>query len=312
MIKFILGIWLSYLPFFALLVGLLFLYAFVRIFIESIGYKDSAYHKQTNKSFISIRFNQGAYGEYLIYKHLRDYEKNGAKFLFNVYVPKENGETTEIDVLLIDKSGIFVFESKNYSGWIFGSENQSQWTQTLPRGKGRSEKNRFFNPIIQNKGHIKHLKNVLGGSIPMYSIIAFSDRCELKNIKVSSADVVVINRSAALSRVEQKKRGVAELLSEGDILTVYNSLYPMTQVDDSVKEEHIRAIENKIQPTAKESIKEEPAPKEETAPKEDGDMLCPKCKSKLVARVARKGANAGKQFYGCSNYPNCRYTIDIN
>ena len=38
------------------------------------------------------------------------------KILRNVYVPKENGETSEIDVLYITQKGIFVIESKNYSG----------------------------------------------------------------------------------------------------------------------------------------------------------------------------------------------------
>ncbi|MEA2091798.1 MAG: topoisomerase DNA-binding C4 zinc finger domain-containing protein, partial [Campylobacterota bacterium] len=38
---------------------------------------------------------------------------------------------------------------------------------------------------------------------------------------------------------------------------------------------------------------------------------CPKCGSELILRVARKGANAGNEFYGCSNYPKCRYTTQV-
>ena len=54
------------------------------------------------------------------------------KVLRNVYIPKDNNETSEIDVLFITQKGIFVIESKNYSGWIFGSEKQYKWTMIYP------------------------------------------------------------------------------------------------------------------------------------------------------------------------------------
>lgn len=275
------------------------------LFIQSIGYKDSAYQKQTGKSFLAVRFDQGAYGEYLIYQKLRGYEEKGAKFLFNVYVPKENGETTEIDVLMIDKSGIFVFESKNYSGWIFGSEKQTNWTQTLPV-KGQKAKNKFFNPVIQNNGHIKHLKSVAGEEIPMFSVVVFSDNCELKKVQVESVPVVC--RRDVVAAVEKIKGGAEEYTFENGMEAVYDMLYPMTQVDKSVKEQHIAAIQEKTG-----AKKEEPAPAPEVtvAPEpavaETDGMICPRCGKPLVARVAKKGANAGNEFYGCSGYPHCRY-----
>ena len=121
-------------------------------------------------------------------------EANGAKFLFNVYIPKGNGETTEIDVLMICSKGIFVFESKNYSGWIFGSESQKNWYQTLPAGRGKSHKEHFYNPIMQNHSHIKNLKYLLDEQFPIRSIIVFSDRCTLKSVQIKSNDISVINR----------------------------------------------------------------------------------------------------------------------
>ncbi len=270
------------------------------LFIQSIGYKDSAYQKQTGKSFLAVRFDQGAYGEYLIYQKLRGYEEKGAKFLFNVYVPKENGETTEIDVLMIDKSGIFVFESKNYSGWIFGSEKQTNWTQTLPV-KGQKAKNKFFNPVIQNNGHIKHLKSVAGEEIPMFSVVVFSDNCELKKVQVESVPVVC--RRDVAAAVEKIKGGAEEYTFENGMESVYSMLYPMTQVDASVKVAHIEAIKNNHSAVETEPATEESLP----APDEKESMICPRCGRALVARTAKKGANAGNEFYGCSGYPHCRY-----
>ncbi|MFR7610172.1 MAG: nuclease-related domain-containing protein [Christensenellaceae bacterium] len=126
----------------------------------------------------------GLIGEYFTYQCIAPL--NGyKKFIFNCYLPKADGETTEVDVILLHESGIYVFESKNYSGWIFGNESQTFWTQTLPSGKGKSQKSRFFNPIMQNAGHIKQLKAFLASDdLPIYSYVLFSDRCELKNVKL--------------------------------------------------------------------------------------------------------------------------------
>ena len=109
-------------------------------------------------------------GEYLIWKELQKFELSGGKFLFNLYIPKPNEETTEIDVVLLHPKGFFVIESKNYSGWIFGSENNLNWTQILPIGK-RKEGNKvqFYNPLRQTGTHIKHLKRILNDTISMWS-----------------------------------------------------------------------------------------------------------------------------------------------
>lgn len=49
---------------------------------------------------------------------------------------------TEVDLIYINTSGIYVIESKNYSGWIFGDFKQKYWTQTF-----KTEKHKFYNPV---------------------------------------------------------------------------------------------------------------------------------------------------------------------
>ncbi len=149
-------------------------------------------------------FDKGKEGEQLIRKHLAHYEKIGAKFLSNIYVPKANGGTAEIDLVLIHPKGLFVFESKNYSGWIFGNERHQNWTQTFPKNwNGKGHKQQFYNPILQNSNHIKHLKHHIEKSIPVWSIIVFSDECELKDITVSSKNVRVVQCRQVASSVGQ-------------------------------------------------------------------------------------------------------------
>lgn len=209
-------------------------------------YKKSAYCQMTKNSYISVLFNKGRMGEYETYARLKRFEREGGRFLFNTYIPKENGETSEIDVILIHKKSIFVFESKNYSGWIFGDEKQHKWTQVLPKGKGKSKKERFYNPIMQNKSHIKHLKKIIGEDIPVVSVIVFSDRCTLKKVTVISENVSVINRYNILKTVKSIcKKMQEDNLNEYKIESIYNKLYPYTQVSKEFKEQHIEKINEK-------------------------------------------------------------------
>ena len=87
--------------------------------------------------------------------------------LRNVYIPRRNGTTSEIDVLYITSKGLFVIESKNFSGYIFGNERYKYWTSTLYAGKNwagfkKVEKHKFYNPVWQNNSHINALRNYCG------------------------------------------------------------------------------------------------------------------------------------------------------
>ena len=319
-------------------------------------YKRGAYYHVTKLPYLSVRHNTGRYGEYLTYKYLKHMESNGAKFLFNIYIPKGNGETTEIDVLMICPKGIFVFESKNYSGWIFGSESQKNWYQTLPTGRGRSHKEHFYNPIMQNRSHIKHLKSLLGEQFPMRSIIVFSDRCTLKSVQVKSNDISVINRYNVAPVVSAIcNQTPTDILSSRNITELYNKLYPFTQVDEIAKAQHIANIRNNLNEQPIRQTTPEYAPSGvttlqteatndttviqtevnsvgvqtvvadlqspviesteqipvEVKPIEKQIPKCPRCNGNLVLRTATRGANAGNQFYGCSNYPKCKYIQNI-
>lgn len=99
----------------------------------------------------------------------------------DLYVKKYNGNFSQIDLVVTTKAGIIVFEVKDYSGWIFGTGYQSQWTQVLAYGQ---RKYRFYNPILQNNKHISDLRKTLKqfDNIPFYSIIVFYGDCELKDI----------------------------------------------------------------------------------------------------------------------------------
>lgn len=199
--------------------------AFVSYVHRYLQYKKSTYYRITGNSYLSVKNDKGRNLEFLTYKSLRDFEYNGGKLLFNLHIPKGLGKTTEIDVLLICSKGLFVFECKNYSGWIFGNEFQRSWTQTLPVGKGRCHKEHFYNPIMQNASHIKHLKSLIGKKILMWSIIVFSDRCIFKNVYLNSNDVSLIKHGKLRAELSKACRRIPNVYNQEEINYIYNKLY---------------------------------------------------------------------------------------
>lgn len=78
---------------------------------------------KVNQSYAPIyKIDQdlGTTGEYLIFACINGMEP-GERILNNLYIPRsqEVGNMTEVDLVYINTSGIYVIESKNYSGWIF-------------------------------------------------------------------------------------------------------------------------------------------------------------------------------------------------
>jgi len=164
----------------------------------------------------------------------------------------------------------------------------------LPNGRPDLRKTYFFNPIIQNQVHVKWLCKQIGNKYPIYSYIVFSDRCELKEITLISGNHVVLNRRHLYSSIKKKAETAGEIIDQATLDSLYHQLYQFTKVTKEQKVLHVETIQQK----KRQAILNE--------------GICPLCGKKLVLRTAKKGAHTGKQFWGCSNYPKCRFTMDIN
>lgn len=207
-----------------------------------IRYSGSSYKVASGNSFFTTVLDKGNYGEFLTYSMLESL-KAPHKLMSNLYIPREDGTTTELDLIMIAETGIYVFESKNYSGWIFGDERYKHWTQTLPN----KQKYKFFNPIWQNKAHIKALEAVIGieDKELTKSYIIFSERCTLKKINVISPFVRVIKRDSLMRTLKQEMIESRKVLSLNQIDRIYFSLKPYTLADAATKQAHIEAIKTK-------------------------------------------------------------------
>lgn len=205
------------------------------------AYESSLYLKLTGLGFWQVVLDSGRYGEYLIVSQL-DKLNLYKKILVNVYLPKNDTTTAEIDIIMLCTKGIFVFESKNYGGWIYGSENSRSWTQTLPN----RQKHKFYNPIMQNKSHIAQLDKFLRVySTDTYkSYVVFGERCKLKSIKYEkSKNSIVTSRSSMLK--EFAKCGYESIMPEKAVDNCYEALKPYANVSEQVKERHIKNVRQK-------------------------------------------------------------------
>jgi hypothetical protein len=206
-------------------------------------YERSNYKAASGNSFVSTIFNKGNRGEFLTFQILEKLPGDN-KLLTNIYIPKNDRSTTEIDVLMISKTGIYVFESKNYSGWIFGDDKSKYWTQSLKGGK----KYKFYNPILQNRVHTNAAKGLLKeiDDSYFYSYIVFSERCSLKKVSVAIPNVYVIKREDLLQVLQRDMANTQKFLSESQIENAYTILKKYSLADGATKGQHIEHIKEKI------------------------------------------------------------------
>ncbi len=224
--------------------------------------------------------------------------------LQNVYIPRQDGGTSEVDVLLISTKGLFVFESKNFAGWVFGDGKHRNWTVSLYAGKNllgfkQTEKHHFYNPVWQNQSHIKALRYYLGSSAPMYSVIVFSNRGELKSITHIPNEIRVIQTGELSYYMSNVLESFPEAISKNEVDSIHARLVQHTNVVVETKIEHLSNIESR----KASASSDKPAIATEK---------CPWCGGELVVRTAKRGPHPGSQFYGCSNYPSCTFTKNLD
>ena len=198
--------------------------------------------------------------------------------VINDLLLQSGGYSTQIDHVVVSVHGIFVIETKYYKGWIYGGENSEYWTQNI-----YGHKNQLRNPLWQNQGHIKAITRLLEdpGMIPIYNIVAFSRQATLK-----------LDRSLPVMYwwqvVPYIKRHNDAAMSESYADEIYNKLLESNVTDKDARKQHVKSVKQNQQ---RRNISV-------------ANGKCPRCGGNLVLRDGRYG-----RFYGCSNYPKCKYTL---
>ena len=222
-------------PFLALIITFGFL--LIIIAVRHKEFRSSSYQQVSGNGFLKTFLSDGTRGEYftfLVIERIPGYKR----ILTNVYIPKSDGKTTEIDIVMINQQGVFVFENKHYSGWIFGNEKDYQWTQTF-----RSKKVRFYNPIKQNANHIKALAAELNLTTPnlFKSVVVFNNKSELKRVKYTPTSNLIVTKTFWLMS-EYKSKGFPIILSKESVDYIYGVLKRYSNVNQEAKVQHIQSL----------------------------------------------------------------------
>ncbi len=215
-------------------------------------------------------------------------EKKKYQLLKNVTLPTEGG-TTQIDHIIVSQYGIFVIETKNYRGWIFGSEHLKTWTQSI-YGKKYS----FQNPLHQNYKHVKVLQKLLKlDDDKIFSVIVFGGESTFKtdmpnNVVYPLGLLKFIKSHQTVVFTPREMWRAVEEIEDAQLAKSFK-----------INREHVQNLKTRTNTTPKSS--------RATRVYKD-DLCCPRCGNNLIIRTARRGQNAGSQFYGCTSYPRCKYT----
>ena len=194
----------------------------------------------------------------------------------DVIVPTYNG-TTQIDHILLSRFGIFVIETKNINGWIFGNEKSKYWTQSM-----YGKKYKFQNPLHQNYSHTKALASYFQTDhANIHSVVFFIG--ENTKLKTELPNNVMTHGLSAYIKSFR-----SNVYSSADIYLFEQKIQQLRGLNISTKE-HVDNLKSR----------------------HSSNSVCPKCGGELKQRQAKRGKSAGNHFLGCSNFPKCRYTKNM-
>lgn len=206
---------------------------------------------------------------------------------------KTNSGTTQIDHVVVSRYGVFAIETKNYRGDIYGNDDCQQWTQVIVTDVTYMKKwyktytyvtkNRFYNPVKQSVSHANAIKRTLSSwpNLKVVPIVVFAGSAVLQNV-TTQHHVVYDDQLLATIRSYNYP-----YLLDADVAQVVNCLTQKNvrdQVDDRTHVSNVYTAKYKTDSKIASGI-------------------CPQCGGTLVLRNGRYG-----NFYGCSNYPRCRFT----
>ncbi|UOO93151.1 nuclease-related domain-containing protein [Vitreoscilla stercoraria] len=180
---------------------------------------------------------KGAIGENLLKLHLRKLGTKKYQVLNNVTLPTDDG-TTQIDHIVLSPFGLFVIETKNMQGWIFGESHQAQWTQKFP-----TQSFSFQNPLRQNYKHTQTLIESLNlKPSTVHSIIAFHEKAKFKQPRIQN----VLYFNEVVSYIQQHQKTV---FSTAEISAIHHKIQAIRKPNTrKTQNDHIQHLKNKHTP----------------------------------------------------------------
>lgn len=254
--------------------------------------------------------------------------------MHDLYLEK-NGLSAQIDFLVITRKHIFVIECKNLYGNIEIDE-KGNFIRHMGQGKFY-RKEGFPSPVSQNERHLNILKEIRREYKNNFVTQGLFDKLfpqTYRSIVVLANPKTILNDSKApeeirkvVIRLDQLVAYIKKIEDEDDSLKssekdMHELLDSFIKCSKPIKSDYAKKYEemltaliaNKAESQCEKHF-EMPTPKVVEMPKEKAvskdvkttEKICPKCGKPLVLRTAKKGENAGNQFWGCSGFPKCWY-----
>jgi restriction system protein len=217
---------------------------------------------------------KGRRGERKVSRRLSDRLGEQYRVIDDVTLPTDTG-TAQIDHIVVSPYGVFAIETKNYSGWIFGGEDQANWTQVIYK-----EKNKFQNPLRQNRHHIKTLQTLFElRPNQTHGYVVFTGSGEFKT---EVPPKVAKGARQLISNIKQHtKRILSDYEAERIVCAIQSTRLEPSRETDRI---HVQ--------NAKEGALKRAAG-------------CPRCGSEITERINRQ---TDERFLGCTRYPHCKGT----
>lgn len=234
--------------------------------------------------FLRTPFMKGVIGEFQVNVLAKLFLDKQIYTLFkNVTLPTDDG-TTQIDHVIVSRYGVFVIETKNMKGWIFGGQHQKVWTQKIYRHTSK-----FQNPLHQNYKHTQTLQSALEiEPEKLFSLVVFIGESDFKTPMPEN----VVYAGGYIRFIKSKQ---LPILNDNEAAEICNKIQS-GRLKPSIKThvEHVNHVKTIVEQKQQQGVN-----------------TCPKCGKPMVLRTARNGDNQGNQFWGCSGYPQCRTVCPI-
>lgn len=238
--------------------------------------------------------------------------------LHDIYIETEEGQSAQIDFVVIAPKITYLIECKNLYGNI-EINAKGDFIRNMQYG-GKWHKEGIYSPITQNMRHMEILKECCAEKKNLIMGFGFRKYFDnfYKSLIVLANPKTVVNDRYAPKEIKNQVLRADQLVAvikkmEADSGEIASSKKQMKERAESLLSKTSEKRKDYVEKYKKiiEKVKSKKEEEKEETQKQEETLICPKCGAPMVLRVAKKGEKAGKKFYGCSQFPKCRFIMNI-
>ena len=287
---------------------------------------EKAEGKLANEIDMEIRrVEAGIYGEKTVRFELEN--SHIPMFVIHDLFLEHEGLTAQIDYLIITRKRNYVVECKNLFGNI-EINSAGDFIRTMSYGRN-TKKEGIYSPVTQNARHMELIKKIRSAERKNVFTKALSE----KNFSENYKSIIVLANPKTVLNARYAKKEIRNQVIRADQLVSYIKKTDSARESITWSEKEIEELasfflgihqEPKVDYTAKyrEALEAQTLAAEEEKAQElsetvvekasdSAEVICPRCGASMVLRKAKRGDNAGIEFYGCSTFPKCRGIVQL-